>query len=122
MREVIEAKVEDIEKVRTLFPKILKECRDYLATTIPLNLTYSDIPRFYSELNGDLDHCRGHYQVNVRTQGRELDAGKIFFSFLQPKSEFQVCVDSQQSGGGAGVHEIVGKIKKILDEEKVSYS
>jgi len=120
MHEVIEAKVEDIEKVRTLVPRILKECRDYLAITIPSNLAYGDIPKFYSELNGHLDHCHGHYQVNVRTRGNELDVGKIFFSFLQPKSEFQVCVDSQQPGGRVGVHEIVEKVKKILDEEKDS--
>lgn len=120
----------DIEKLRTLIPKLLIGCKQYLHTNYEFGdeLTYEDINQiFRTEHQGNLDECGTHYQLDTRTNDKVLPIGRINFSY---NSESDSVLDIYVTDQGSGhqdtkykdkVDEIVDHIKGILDEENMTY-
>jgi hypothetical protein len=121
MYELIRSKVEDINKIKTVIPKIILECQNNLSTRLPSNLTYLDLKKFYTEPNGDVDYCNGHYQISPRTKGKNLEGGKIFFSYKQREAKLDISVDSQEPTGEKEIHKLIEKIKRVLNVENIQY-
>lgn len=122
---LIRARGLNIEKVKIIIPEILIECKDYLTYTNFGNtkLTYDRIKEFYPEEQGDLDHCRGHYQLQPRLE-KELFSGRLVFAYNEKKSELDVGVVNQSSvyhENEAKAAEITERIKMLLDKEKLNY-
>lgn len=120
----------DIEQLKTLIPKLLIGCKQYLHTNYEFGdeLTYEDINQiFRTEHRGNLDECGTHYQLDTRTNDKVLPIGRINFSY---NSESDSVLDIYVTDQGSGhqdtkykdkVDEIVDHIKGILDEENMTY-
>ena len=119
---VLKTNVNDINLVKLLIPKILIGSKQYLLADIEDDLTYLKIKEFYQEYNGDLDNCRGHYQLQTRTKMDFLPVGRIEFWYIKiGHTEFNIRVTNQGQGDMRRVDEITDNVKRILDQEKIAY-
>ena len=130
MDRLLRTEETDIEQLKTLIPKLLIGCKQYLHTNYDFGdeLIYKDIVQiFRTEYQGNLDECGTHYQLDTRTNDEVLPIGRINFNY---NSRFDSTLDIHVTDQGSGhqdarykdkVDEIVDHIKGLLDEEDMSY-
>ncbi len=119
----------DIEKLKTLIPKLLMGCKQYLYTNYDFDdgLTYKTICQFYLEHQGNLDECGGHYQLDTKTIDTVIPDGNINFVYNKnTDNALEIYIMNQGLGHQDAkykdkVDEIVNHIKGLLEEENMSY-
>jgi len=124
MNHLLRVKGVGIEQVKILIPEIIIECKDYLSRNIePIEeFNYKMIKNSFLEDNGDLDSCKGHYQLQPRL-GHSL--GRLYFAYndkdwTAKEPEFDVGVIQLENEKEIG--EIMNKIKIIFKKEKIDYA
>ncbi|MCK4808477.1 MAG: hypothetical protein KAS90_02540 [Candidatus Aenigmarchaeota archaeon] len=128
MGRIIRTEKMKIEVLKTLVPKLLLGCKEYLNDYgIDDTLTYDKIHLFYPEHRGNIDECGGHYQMDTRITDNIIPAGKINFFYDEMADEaLNIHVTDQGSGSINPkyldtVDEITDHIKCLLDNEEITY-